>query len=113
MAKLNISEELNPLCPMTSIHSHASGIKCVYGLTLRNPLSSKPSSREKLSELGQSMRGISLGCNGLDLSCDEYLKILNKLMKVKDLRATPSQERVLNAEQTIRFNFLIYIKSMV
>ena len=37
--------------------------------------------------------------NGLNLSCDKYIKVLNKLMECKDLRANPSQEGVLHTKQ--------------
>jgi len=43
-----------------------------------------------LSELDKPMRGISLQPNGLDLSYDEYIMVLKKLMEFKELRASPS-----------------------
>jgi len=87
---------------MDSIPSHASGVEFIQGLTFGNPLPSKPSSVKKLSELGQCMSDICLGLNRHDLSCDKYIKVLNKLMEVKDLRG----------KKFIRFNHFFQCKSM-
>jgi len=50
------------------------------------------------------MSDISLEPNGLDLSCDKYVKVLNKLMKAKDLKVNPSQEGVFDVEQIAKVN---------
>ena len=63
----NISEKVNPLCPMTSMSSHASGVEYMHKLTSGNPWPCKLSSWEKLNEHGQPMDGISFGPNGINL----------------------------------------------
>jgi len=42
------------------------------------------------------MSGISLEPNEPYLPCDEYIKVLNKLMKAKNLSANLSQEEVFD-----------------
>ena len=81
MVKSNTKEEVYPLYFIASIPSQASGVEFMHVLTLLNPLPNKPCLGMKLSELDQSMSGIFLGPNGLDLSCEKYIMILNKLME--------------------------------
>ena len=59
----------------------------------------KPSTGVELSTLGQSMSVFSLEPIGLDLLHDEYIKVFNKVMEAKNLRANPTHEGVLDAEQ--------------
>jgi len=110
MVKTNTREEVNPLYSMPSISSQASGAGFMHGLTLGNPLPSKPCVGVKLSEHNQSMSGTSLEPHGLNLSREEYAKVLNKLLEAKNLRVNPSQEEVLDAEQTITCNHFIQFK---
>jgi len=79
----------------------------LHGLTLGNPLPSKTCLEVKLGELGQTISTSSLTAHGLHLSSDECIKVLNKLMKTKDFKAHPSQDRVLDAEQITRCNYFI------
>jgi len=65
-------------------------VEFMHGLTLGNPLPSKLSLGVKLSELGQSIGGIYLGLNRLNVSCNEYIMILNELIQTKDLRENSS-----------------------
>jgi len=66
---------------MTPIPSYVSIVEIMHGLVSGTPLPSKPSLGAESSEFGQSMSGISLEPNGLNLLCDEYIKVLNKLME--------------------------------
>jgi len=70
---------------MALVSSHANGVEFMHGLTFGNTLLSKSSLGVGLSELGQSMNGIFLQPNGLILLYDEYIKVLNNLMEIKDL----------------------------
>jgi len=52
------------------------------------------------SKLSEPMSGGSLEPNGLDLSCDKYIKIFQKIIQAKDLWANSSEEGMLDTEQT-------------
>jgi len=76
---------------MPSIAPHANGVEFMHGLTLEGPLSSKLSLSVEISKLSQSMSSTSLGPSGLYSTCDQGIKVFNKLIKTKELMANPSQ----------------------
>ena len=112
MVKTNTSEVVNPFCSMPSIPPHANGVDFMHGLTLERALPSKPSLVVEISKLCLSMSSVFLGPNGLDSTCNQDIKIFNKLMETMNLRVNPSRDGVFDAEQTTRCNHSIQFKSM-
>jgi len=85
-----------------------SGDEFMRGINIGNPL---PTSLGIEScKLGQSSRVVSLKPNGLNLSCDEYIKTFNRLMEAKDLMENSSQEGVFDVQQVTNTKALEHVK---
>jgi len=58
------------------------------------------------------MSSISLEPNEFDSTCNQGIKIFNKVIETKDLRVSPFHEGVFDAEQFTRCNHSIQFKSI-